>query len=142
MAEQQAPGLWLTDPQRQDLRVPGREVVQSRVDIGPEAPLAGHTHPGEEIISILERPLGYQIESQPPKTFGVGEAGTAPAGAVHALRNAAAATRRNSPPMSWTKASRSSRWPVSASPPVRLGHRAAQVVVGQSRKVESYVQRN
>ena len=32
---QQAPGLWRTDLQREDLSVPGREVVQSRVDIGP-----------------------------------------------------------------------------------------------------------
>jgi hypothetical protein len=31
MAEQQAPGLWRTDLQRQDLSVPGRELVQSRV---------------------------------------------------------------------------------------------------------------
>jgi hypothetical protein len=36
---QQAPGLWRTDLQQQDLSVPGREMVQARVDIGPEAPL-------------------------------------------------------------------------------------------------------
>ncbi len=59
---QQAPGLWRTDLQRQDLSVPGREVVQSRVDIAPEAPLLKHTHPGEEIIYILEGSLEYQIE--------------------------------------------------------------------------------
>jgi quercetin dioxygenase-like cupin family protein len=51
---QQAPGLWRTDLQRQDLSSPGREMVQARVDIGPEAPLVKHTHPGEEIIYILE----------------------------------------------------------------------------------------
>jgi quercetin dioxygenase-like cupin family protein len=62
MAEQQAPGLWRTDLQRHDLSVPGREVVQSRVDIAPEAPLLKHTHPGEEIIYILEGSLEYQIE--------------------------------------------------------------------------------
>jgi hypothetical protein len=44
---QQAPGLWRTDLQRQDLSVPGREVVQSRIDIGPEAPLVKHTHPAK-----------------------------------------------------------------------------------------------
>ena len=71
---QQAPGLWRTDLQRQDLSVPGREVVQSRVDIGPEAPLVKHTHPGEEIIYILEGSLEYQIEGQPPTTFSAGEA--------------------------------------------------------------------
>ena len=86
-AIQQAPGLWRTDLQRQDLSVPGREVIQSRVDIGPEAPLIKHTHPGEEIIYILEGSLEYQIESQPPKTFNAGEALTVPAGVVHAVRN-------------------------------------------------------
>jgi quercetin dioxygenase-like cupin family protein len=83
-AVQQAPGLWHTDLQRQDLSVPGREVVQSRVDIGPEAPLVRRTHPGEEIIYVLEGSLEYQIEGQAPKTFHAGEALTVPAGAIHA----------------------------------------------------------
>jgi len=87
-AVQQAPGLWRTDLQRQDLSVPGREMVQSRVDIGPEAPLVKHTHPGEEIIYVLEGSLEYQIEGQPPKTYSAGEALTVPAGVVHAVRNA------------------------------------------------------
>ncbi len=86
-AVQQAPGLWRTDLQRQDLSVPDREVVQSRVDIGPEAPLVEHTHPGEEIIYILEGSLEYQIDGQPPKTFKAGDALTIPAGAIHAVRN-------------------------------------------------------
>jgi quercetin dioxygenase-like cupin family protein len=86
-AVQQAPGLWRTDLQRQDLSVPGREVVQSRVDIGPEAPLVKHTHPGEEIIYVLEGLLEYQIEGQPPKTFKAGDALTVPAGVIHAVRN-------------------------------------------------------
>jgi quercetin dioxygenase-like cupin family protein len=87
-AVQQAPGLWRTDLQRQDLSVPGREMVQSRVDIGLEAPLVKHTHPGEEIIYVLEGSLEYQIEGQSPKTYGAGEALTVPAGVVHAVRNA------------------------------------------------------
>ena len=87
-AIQQAPGLWRTDLQRQDLSVHGREMVQSRVDIGPEAPLVKHTHPGEEIIYVLEGSLEYQIEGQPTKTFNAGEALTVPAGVVHAVRNA------------------------------------------------------
>jgi quercetin dioxygenase-like cupin family protein len=52
------------------------------VDIGPKAPLVKHTHPGEEIIYILERPPGYQIEGQPPKKFNAGEALNVPAGAA------------------------------------------------------------
>jgi quercetin dioxygenase-like cupin family protein len=86
-AVQQAPGLWRTDLQRHDLSVAGREVIQSRVDIGPEAPLVKHTHPGEEIIYILEGSLEYQIEGQPPKTFNAGDALTVPAGVIHAVRN-------------------------------------------------------
>jgi hypothetical protein len=44
---QQAPGLWRTDLQQQDLSVPGREVIQARVDLGPTAPLVKHTHPAK-----------------------------------------------------------------------------------------------
>jgi quercetin dioxygenase-like cupin family protein len=84
---QQAPGLWRTDLQQQDLSIPGRQVVQDRVDIGPEAPLVKHTHPGEEIIYVLEGSLEYQIEGQPTKTCNAGDALTVPAGAVHAVRN-------------------------------------------------------
>ena len=46
--EQQAPGIKRTDLQQHDLSVPGREVIQNRVDIGPEAPFVKHKHPGEE----------------------------------------------------------------------------------------------
>jgi quercetin dioxygenase-like cupin family protein len=54
MAVEQAPGLWRTDLQQHDLSVPDHEVVQARVDLGPEAPFVKHTHPGEEIIYVLE----------------------------------------------------------------------------------------
>jgi quercetin dioxygenase-like cupin family protein len=57
MAMQQPSGLRRADPQRQDLSVPGHEVVQTRVDIDPSAPLIKHTHPGEEIIYVLEGSL-------------------------------------------------------------------------------------
>ena len=86
-AVQQGPGLWRTDLLKQDLSVAGREMVQARVDIGPEAPLVKHTHPGEEIIYVLEGSLEYQVEGQPTKTFNAGEALTVPAGVVHAVRN-------------------------------------------------------
>ena len=87
-----APGLWRTDLQRQDLSIPGREVVQSRVDIDPEAPAVKHTHPGEEIIYVLDGSLEYQVEGQPTRTFHAGDALTVPAGAVHAVRNVGSGT--------------------------------------------------
>jgi Cupin domain len=79
MGQQQPPGITRTDLQRQDLSVAGREVVQARVDLTPEAPPINHTHPGEEIIFILEGSLEYQIEDRPTKTFEAGEALTVPA---------------------------------------------------------------
>jgi quercetin dioxygenase-like cupin family protein len=91
MAVQQAPGVWRTDLQQHDLSVPGYEVVQARVDLGPEAPFVKHTHPGEEIIYILEGSLEYQVEGQPTKTYNAGEALTVPAGVVHAVRNVGSA---------------------------------------------------
>jgi quercetin dioxygenase-like cupin family protein len=86
-AVQQAPGLWRTDLQQHDLSVAGRVVVQNRVDIGPEAPAIKHTHPGEEIIYVLEGSLEYQLEGQPTMTCNAGDALTVPAGVVHAVRN-------------------------------------------------------
>ena len=52
--EQQASGIERTALQQHDLSIPGREVVQNRVDISPEAPASEHTHPVEEIIYVLE----------------------------------------------------------------------------------------
>jgi quercetin dioxygenase-like cupin family protein len=80
-------GIKRTDLQQHDLSISGREVIQARVDIGPEAPLVKHTHPGEEIIYVLERSLEYQIEGQSPTTYKAGEVLLVPAGTVHAVRN-------------------------------------------------------
>jgi quercetin dioxygenase-like cupin family protein len=52
--EQQVLGIGRTDLQRRDLGIPGREIVQNRVDISPEAPAFEHKHPGERIIDVLE----------------------------------------------------------------------------------------
>ena len=53
--EQQASGIERTDLQQHDLSIPGREVVQNRVDISPEAPAFKHKHPGEEIMPEGDR---------------------------------------------------------------------------------------
>jgi quercetin dioxygenase-like cupin family protein len=87
MAAQQPQGIKRTDLQQHDLSVSGHEVVQTRVDLSPEAPFVKHTHPGEEIIYVLEGSLEYEVEGRAPKTFNAGDALTVPAGAVHAVRN-------------------------------------------------------
>ena len=84
---QQAPGITRIDLQHHDLSAPGREVIQNRVEISPEAPPVKHFHPGEEIIYVLGGELEYQIEGQPPRTVTAGEALMVPAEAVHAVKN-------------------------------------------------------
>ena len=87
MAAQQPEGIKRTDLQQHDLSVPGHEVVQARIHIGPEAPLVKHTHPDEEIIYVLEGSLEYELQGQPTTTVRVGDVLFVPAGAVHAVRN-------------------------------------------------------
>ena len=58
MTTAQVPGLTRTDLQRHDLSLPGREVIQNRVDISPDAPPVRHKHPGEEIIYVLRGDAG------------------------------------------------------------------------------------
>jgi quercetin dioxygenase-like cupin family protein len=61
VARAQQPGTRRTDLQRHDLSVPAREVVQVRVDFDPGYVSPKHTHPGEEIIYVLEGTLEYHL---------------------------------------------------------------------------------
>ena len=69
VARAQQSGIRRTDLQRHDLGVPGREAVQTRIDFDPGAVSPKHTHPGEEIIYVLEGSLEYQVEGKPPVTL-------------------------------------------------------------------------
>jgi quercetin dioxygenase-like cupin family protein len=83
----QAPGIKRTDLQRNDLSIPGREVVQVRVDIAPGVLAPNHSHPGEEIVYVIEGALEYQLEGKPAVTLKAGEVLFIPAGAIHSAKN-------------------------------------------------------
>jgi quercetin dioxygenase-like cupin family protein len=83
----EVPGITRTDLQEHDLSVPGRMVIQDRVEVAPEAPAFRHKHPGEEIIYVLEGMLEYAIDGQPPKTYSAGAVLMVPAETVHSVRN-------------------------------------------------------
>jgi quercetin dioxygenase-like cupin family protein len=87
MAQAQAPGITRTDLQRHDLSVPGREVVQVRVDFAPGVVAPAHNHPGEEIVYAIEGLLEYRLEGKPPVTLKAGEVLFIPAGTIHAVKN-------------------------------------------------------
>jgi quercetin dioxygenase-like cupin family protein len=87
VAQAQQTGSKRTDLQRHDLSAPGREVIQVRVDFDPGYVSPRHTHPGEEIIYVLEGTLEYEIEGQPRATVRPGDVLFVPAGAIHSARN-------------------------------------------------------
>ena len=81
------PGSTRADLQRHDLSVPGREVLQARVDFAPGASFPSHRHPGDEIIYVLKGTLEYGVEGQPPVTLEAGNVLFVPAGVFHSARN-------------------------------------------------------
>ncbi len=83
----QAQGLKRSHIQEHDLSVPGREVIQNRVDVSPDAPIFRLKHPGEEVIYVLEGSLEYDVDGQPPTRVSAGEGLMVPAETVHAARN-------------------------------------------------------
>jgi len=87
VAQSQQPGITRTDLQQHDLGIPGREVVQVRVDIAPGVAFPRHSHPGEEIIYVIEGLLEYQVDGKPPVTLKAGEVFFIPAGTIHAAKN-------------------------------------------------------
>jgi quercetin dioxygenase-like cupin family protein len=87
IAHAQQPGIRRIDLQRHDLSVPGREVIQARVEIDPGMTAPRHSHPGEEIIYVLEGSLEYQVDGKPPVTLKPGDVLFIPAGTIHAAKN-------------------------------------------------------
>jgi quercetin dioxygenase-like cupin family protein len=83
----QEPGIRRTELQRHDLSVPGREVVQARVELDPGVAFGRHWHPGEEIIYVLEGSWEYQIEGKQPVTLEAGNVLFIPARTIHAAKN-------------------------------------------------------
>ena len=87
MTQAQQTGIQRLDVLRHDLGVPGREVIQVRVDFAPGVAFPRHSHPGAEIAYVLEGTLEYQLDGKPPVTLKVGEALFIPAGAIHTAKN-------------------------------------------------------
>jgi quercetin dioxygenase-like cupin family protein len=83
----QLAGTRRIDLQRHDLSAPGREVIQARVEIDPGVTAPRHSHPGEEIIYVLEGVLEYQLDGKPPVTLNAGDVLFIPAGTIHAAKN-------------------------------------------------------
>ena len=87
VAQAQFPGLKRTNLMRNDLSAPGREVVQVRVDFPPGLVAAKHSHPGEELVYVIEGVFEYQLEGEPAVTLKAGDVLFIPAGKIHSVKN-------------------------------------------------------
>ena len=66
---------------------PDARSIQVRVDFAPGVAFPRHSHPGEEIIYVVEGSLEYQLDGKPPVTLKAGEVLFIPAGTIHAAKN-------------------------------------------------------
>ena len=88
----QWPGITRTDLMRDDLSTPGREVIQALVKFAPGASAPRHSHPGEELVYVVEGEFEYQLDGRPPVIVKAGEVLFIPAGTPHAVKNVGSGT--------------------------------------------------
>ena len=87
LAHAQWAGITRTDLMRDDLSTPGREVIQALVKFAPGASAPRHSHPGEELVYVVQGEFEYQLDGRPPVIVKAGEVLFIPAGAIHAAKN-------------------------------------------------------
>ena len=80
-------GIKRTDLLRHDLSVPGREAIQVLVEFAPGVEFPRHSHPGEELVYVVEGVLEYALEGRAPVTLKAGDALFIPHGTIHAVKN-------------------------------------------------------
>jgi quercetin dioxygenase-like cupin family protein len=75
--------------QQKDLEgAAGKEVVMYRAEIAPGGAVGRHSHPGPELIYVLEGALLLEHDGQPPVTLKAGESTHIPPKHIHDARNA------------------------------------------------------
>jgi quercetin dioxygenase-like cupin family protein len=86
-ASAQPQGVSRTELQRHDLSTPGYEAVQVRIDFDKGTAFGMHTHPGEEVIYVLEGTFIYEVEGKGQITLKKGDTLFIPAGVAHSAKN-------------------------------------------------------
>jgi len=83
----QQSGVKRIDLQRHNIEAAGYETIQARIELEPGTAVGMHSHPGEEVIYVLEGRFEYQIEGENPVILSVGEVLFIPAGKNHSAKN-------------------------------------------------------
>ena len=71
----------------QDLATPGKRGAMALIEFGPGALAPKHTHPGEELLYVLEGTLRIEIDGQPARELKTGDTFIIPAAVPHTGRN-------------------------------------------------------
>jgi quercetin dioxygenase-like cupin family protein len=80
-------GIKRTELPRHDLSTRGREAIQVRIDFDQGTAFGRHSHPGEEVIYVIEGLLEYHVEGKGPVTLKAGDVLFIPAGTIHSAKN-------------------------------------------------------
>ena len=81
------PGIKRTDLSRNALSTGGREALQVLVEFEPAVVAPRHSHPGEELVYVVEGALEYRLDGEPPIVLRAGEILFISKRRVHAVTN-------------------------------------------------------
>lgn len=87
IASAQQPGIKRTVFPAHDLSISGREASQVLVEFAPGASFPKHSHPGEELVYVVEGTLEYALDGRAPAALKAGDVLFIPAGTPHAVTN-------------------------------------------------------
>jgi len=76
---------------KQDMTIPGREVIMAAVEIPPGGAEGKHTHPAEVFVFVEEGTLQLEVEGKPTVTLKAGDIFTIAPGQVHQGLNTSSA---------------------------------------------------
>ena len=76
---------------KQDMTIPGREVIMAAVEIHPGGAEGKHTHPAEVFVFIEEGTLQLEVEGKPTVTLKAGDVFAIAPGQVHQGLNTSSA---------------------------------------------------
>ncbi len=88
---QTTPALKRTVLLKQDMAIPGREVIMAAVEIPPGGAEGRHTHAAEVFVFVEEGTLQLEVEGKPTATLKAGDVFTIAPGQVHQGLNTSSA---------------------------------------------------
>ena len=91
-AQQAAPAIKRDTVLKQDMTIPGREVIMAEVELPPGTSEGLHTHPSAELFGfVVDGEISVEIQGKPPATLKAGDHFYFAPGVVHQNANRSSA---------------------------------------------------